>query len=280
MKFASLRKFGKDYYIIQNLCRYKDVYSVLDSSSKLYIIKSFPEESKHQKFLYEIEINKKLNTSENNEFFVRYISSSIEEFFALEKYIVFELCEKGPLSEYVKTCVHFEEIFLKIIFYKLLNIVFHMHRADVVHMDISLKNIFIDCSYNFKLGGFDHSLIVSDKKNKNIYFRKDIIDLAFVFIQILTGKILQNNKIIKKIIQSGNSHSFWKVVEIQPYCDFHFPNDLKDLINKMLFKKDIKLNDIENLLSHDWFKKIKNLNKNELKEYIEKEFIKFEEGEL
>lgn len=278
MKFAPIRKFGKHYYIIKEIHNYSDVYSAIDSSSNIYIIKSYPKESSRSKLLKEIKINQKLNIPENNEFFVKYISSSIDESFDLEKYIVFEQCEKGPLSEYVLRHIHFEETFLKIFIYIILDAVFHMHRLKIVHMDINLEHIFIDKFYNFKIGGFSHSLFVEN--NKNCYFRKDLLDLGFLFMQILSGKTLKNNRNYLELIQIGNIYNFWKAIEIQGDLNWNFSDDLKDLINKMFFTKGTKTNHIEDLLSHDWFNTIKKLNKKEMKENIKNEFKKIEGSEF
>ena len=133
-----------------------------------------------------------------------------------------------------------------------------MHTMGIAHRNLSVKNILLDGSYNFKIAGFDHAIFINEGQ-KHI-LKEDIINIGYLIIQLLTGKF--NKKIIKQkmhlAIKKGNYELFWNVLEGQG--EYNFSLELKDLINTILSEK---ISDIETLLSHDWFDAVRKISQNE-----------------
>ena len=140
----------------------------------------------------------------------------------------------------------------------------------IVHKKITVDNIFLDRFYNFKIAGFECAEIVGEN-NKEKLFKKDILGLGMILIQLLTGK--PEIKIIKK----RNFNTFWKIIENQG--EYNFTKELKDLVNQMLSGQ---ISDISKLLNHEWFDKVQNIDKKQYELYEQfmiNELKKYEEGE-
>lgn len=284
MLSTPLRKFGNSYYEIEKLNsdKFPEYYSVRDTSFNIYVVKLYQRDYSTKKLEDEAKIMSIL--SQNGSLHVlRYISNSVDEMVVREKYIITEYAENGDLNKYILSGNCFGENLTRIIAWKIFHAVLYMHEMGIAHGAISAKNIFLDQCYNFKIGGFDSAIpLGTDNKNKekfNKLIKDDIFKLGILIIQLLTGKLdIKSIKgPIKKAIQSKNLDAFWKIIDGQ--YGYNFTPELKNLINLMLSGK---ITDIRKLLSHDWFNKLKKIDKCELEKlesYMKNELKKYEVGE-
>ena len=259
MVTTPLRRFGTLYDEIEKLNSTvsSDTYKVRKKFSGIYALKLFKKEFSDKKLKRQIEIYAHLG-KEENPYFLKYISSSEDEMIVRDKYIVLELVEKGDLENFLLSGNYFSEKIAKFMIFKIILPIQQMHAMGIAHRNLSVKNILLDGSYNFKIAGFDHAIFI--KEDQKQIFKEDIINIGFLIIQLLTGKF--NKKIIKQkmqlAIKKGNYELFWKVLEGQG--EYNFSLELKDLINTILSEK---ISDIETLLSHDWFDAVRKISQNE-----------------
>ena len=286
MLSTPLRRFGNNYYEIERLNsdKFPEFYSARDKSFNICIVKLYKRDYSPQKLANEIKIMSLLSQNGCPNV-LRCISNSVDEMIVREKYIVMECAENGNLNKYILSGNFFGENITRILAWKIFHAVLYMHEMGIAHRAISTKNIFLDRFYNLKLGGFDSAIffgIENENKNKGIYkklIKEDIFKLGILIIQLLTGK-LDPKSIkgpIKKAIQSNNLDAFWSIIDGQG--EYNFTSELKNLINLMLSKK---IEDIRKLLSHDWFNKLKKIDKCEIEkldDYMKSELKKCEVGE-
>ena len=259
MVTTPLRRFGTLYDEIEKLNSTvsSDTYKVRKKFSGIYALKLFKKEFSDKKLKRQIDIYAHLG-KEENPYFLKYISSSEDEMIVRDKYIVLELVEKGDLENFLLSGNYFSEKIAKFMIFKIILPIQQMHAMGIAHRNLSVKNILLDGSYNFKIAGFDHAIFI--KEDQKQIFKEDIINIGFLIIQLLTGKF--NKKIIKQkmqlAIKKGNYELFWNVLEGQG--EYNFSLELKDLINTILSEK---ISDIETLLSHDWFDAVRKISQNE-----------------
>ena len=259
MVTTPLRRFGTLYDEIEKLNSTvsSDTYKVRKKFSGIYALKLFKKEFSDKKLKRQIDIYAHLG-KEENPYFLKYISSSEDEMIVRDKYIVLELVEKGDLENFLLSGNYFSEKMAKFMIFKIILPIQQMHTMGIAHRNLSVKNILLDGSYNFKIAGFDHAIFIKEEQKQ--IFKEDIINIGFLIIQLLTGKF--NKKIIKQkmqlAIKKGNYELFWKVLEGQG--EYNFSLELKDLINTILSEK---IGDIETLLSHDWFDAVRKISQNE-----------------
>ena len=259
MVTTPLRRFGTLYDEIEKLNSTvsSDTYKVRKKFSGIYALKLFKKEFSDKKLKRQIEIYAHLG-KEENPYFLKYISSSEDEMIVRDKYIVLELVEKGDLENFLLSGNYFSEKIAKFMIFKIILPIQQMHAMGIAHRNLSVKNILLDGSYNFKIAGFDHAIFIKEEQKQIL--KEDIINIGFLIIQLLTGKF--NKKIIKQkmqlAIKKGNYELFWNVLEGQG--EYNFSLELKDLINTILSEK---ISDIETLLSHDWFDAVRKISQNE-----------------
>ena len=259
MVTTPLRRFGTLYDEIEKLNSTvsSNTYKVRKKFSGIYALKLFKKEFSDKKLKRQIEIYAHLG-KEENPYFLKYISSSEDEMIVRDKYIVLELVEKGDLENFLLSGNYFSEKIAKFMIFKIILPIQQMHAMGIAHRNLSVKNILLDGSYNFKIAGFDHAIFIKEEQKQIL--KEDIINIGFLIIQLLTGKF--NKKIIKQkmqlAIKKGNYELFWKVLEGQG--EYNFSLELKDLINTILSEK---ISDIETLLSHDWFDAVRKISQNE-----------------
>ena len=259
MVTTPLRRFGTLYDEIEKLNSTvsSDTYKVRKKFSGIYALKLFKKEFSDKKLKRQIDIYAHLG-KEENPYFLKYISSSEDEMIVRDKYIVLELVEKGDLENFLLSGNYFSEKIAKFMIFKIILPIQQMHAMGIAHRNLSVKNILLDGSYNFKIAGFDHAIFIKEEQKQIL--KEDIINIGFLIIQLLTGKF--NKKIIKQkmqlAIKKGNYELFWNVLEGQG--EYNFSLELKDLINTILSEK---ISDIETLLSHDWFDAVRKISQNE-----------------
>ena len=146
-----------------------------------------------------------------------------------------------------------------------------LHKIGLTQTDLKLDNILIDSNYNLKMAGFSSIQFIQD----NNAFHNDILQLAFLLLQLITGKCYlkkQESKIIK-IIKKGKLEFFWKSIELQN--NQTFSKNIKELINKMFESNKINVN-LDEIIHIDWFN---DLQVNDNDNYMKNSFKQFEEEE-
>ena len=273
----------------------------LDKILAVKIFEQFNEEIKKE-VEKEIKFNQKiLESKEKNHFFIKYISSSLNGTLEIvgnkEKkcYIVFELASKVDLSQYIESKkIGLNEINCKVISYKILKALQALHKIGICHRDIKAENIFLDGErFDVKIGDFGLSNFIYGQNGKIV--QKEIVgSYEYMAPEIIEGKeydgekadifstgiliftLLANffpfpivNNITKKrkyysVFNSKKNENYWKMLKD---LGVEFSLEFKDLFKKMVARKPNKRPTIEEILNHNWMKKITNLNEEEFKKY-------------
>ena len=176
MVTTPLRRFGTLYDEIEKLNSTvsSDTYKVRKKFSGIYALKLFKKEFSDKKLKRQIEIYAHLG-KEENPYFLKYISSSEDEMIVRDKYIVLELVEKGDLENFLLAGNFFSEKIAKFMIFKIILPIQKMHTMGIAHRNLSVKNILLDGSYNFKIAGFDHAIFIKEEQKQIL--KEDIINI-------------------------------------------------------------------------------------------------------
>jgi len=275
MKDFSSQKILSKYYIIEELGSDEsfDFFKVKDSSGNTYFLKLFIKGKYDLKLINEIEKGMYLNTKEEvHSFFIQYITSESDTK-AKSTCIIYKFAGKKTLNDILMKKLFFEERLSLTIFGKIAELHDSLHKIGLTQTNLKLDNILIDSNYNLKMSGFSSIQFIQD----NNAFYNDILKLAFLLLQLLTGKCYlkkQESKIIK-IIKQGKLEFFWKSIEMQN--NQTFSKKLKELINKMFESDKINVNLDEIIhIENNWFN---DLQVNDNDNYMKNSFKQFEEEE-
>lgn len=271
------------------------IYSVKNFNFEIFILILYPRDFSVENFAKTIQVYTHLGLDENPHF-LRYISNSNDEMIVREKYIVLEFVEKTSLKKFLFNAGFFSEKLTKIIVWKIFHAIIDMHEKGIIHCKISLESFISDGNYNFKIFGFEFAEFIQEENEKQIKIKKDLIRLAILIIQLLTGKNdLERfeNKIKSDKIKSDNQkeiqkkqkeklNDFWTIVKSNNLEKIHvFTKELEDLINKMLLGT---INDVKELLNLDWFNEVRtSIGRNEFEEYeqyMREQLKKYEEDDF
>ena len=266
-------KLFTKYYILDKIFSDElfNIYEIKDSSDNKYILKLFKKGKYDSKLFNEIEKGMYINShKEVNSSFVKYITSK-SEIKSKRTLIIYEFSETKTLEDLLMKKFCFDERLSLIIFWKIAELVDSLYKIGLTQTNLELDNILIDENYNIKMTGYSSIQFIQGKN----MFHNDIFKLAFLLLQLLTGKYYlkkQESKILK-IIKQGNFAFFWESIEIQN--NQKFSQKLKDYITKMLEpeKNNLNLDDILHS-KNDWFNDIES-NNNDM--YMKTIFKQFEE---
>ena len=273
MKGFTHEKLFTKYYILDKIFSDElfNIYEIKDSSENKYILKLFIKGKYDSKLFNEIEKGMYINShKEVNSSFVKYITSK-SEIKSKRTLIIYEFSETKTLGDLLMKKFCFDERLSLIIFWKIAELVDSLYKIGLTQTNLELDNILIDENYNIKMTGYSSIQFIHGKNT----FHNDIFQLAFLLLQLLTGKYYlkkQESKILK-IIKQGNFAFFWESIEIQN--NQKFSQKLKDYITKMLEpeKNNHNLDDILHS-KNDWFNDIES-NNNDI--YMKTIFKQFEE---
>jgi len=205
---------------------------------KKIFIKNF-EKDDIKKAEQEVEILKKFNS----EYITKYYDSNFEKDEYLN--ILMEYGGKSNLGTFIqdfkeKKINEFidEKIIKKVVLQICLGLK-EIHKANIIHRDIKPENIFIDESYNIKIGDFGLSKILQPNKSSA---SSNVGTLAYQAPEILKGKY--NNKtdiyslgcIIYELLTLNNYYYDKMTDEVKKIDTTHYNEKWQDLIDLLLNK--------------------------------------------
>ena len=224
-----------------------------------------------KKILKEIET---LNSLRNDKFL------RIEQCYydSMNYYVIMEYCSLGKLTDLLKKYLTLTENQVKVIIYQLLEIVLFLSSKSLVHTDIKPDNIFIYSSYIYedqilyliKLLNFGSSTYMKKSTSQNSQS-----NLPFY----VAPEIFENNFNIKNDIWSIGVIMFEMLFGFIPFCGDNYAkvvfsiNNAKinfdrhdnlsenciDLLKNMLIRNPEHRFDVNQCISHIWFKDIDKL---------------------
>ena len=282
------------------------VYKAKDClSSEIYAAKVF------NKYHFEIENEIKFSslvTQYKNPSFQKYITSSEglieynEDKDKKYKYIIFELCSKGDLYDYIKcTESGLRESNCKILFYKILKAIQVLHQMGISHNNIKAQNILLDGENfdikisNLRVSSFSKNvngktILKTKRVGSNVYMapeiilghsydgeKADIFSLGVLLFFIMNfsppfpiAKAIKNTnssqRLYSFIKEKKNINLYWNYME-KYIITKKLSNEFKNLFIKMVSYNPKERPTIEQILNGDWLKDIKNLKEEVFKKY-------------
>jgi len=166
-------------------------------------------------------------------------------------YLEAELCECGDLRAFVWSLGNrFDEVFMWKIIHQLASGLAHMHRHNIVHLDLKPDNILVTSDETLKIGDFDNSVLLPDEEvhfeegdgcylapevlNNPADFPADIFSLGLTFLEILTFVKSINGDDVSKAVGSGNRTQIESISNRLQRSKFALSTDLQRLITSML----------------------------------------------
>jgi serine/threonine protein kinase len=289
------------------------IYKARDcDSGEIYAAKIF--DKNHYETENEIKFSS-LVTQNINPYFQKYITSSegsieyneVRDEHEKYKYIIFELCSKGDLYDYIKcTESGLQEKNCKILFYKILKAIQFLHQMGISHNDIKAQKILLDgenfdikisdlsaSSFSKKING--KKMLKTKKVGSDVYMapeiilgysydgeKADIFSLGVLLFFIMNfsppfpiAKVIKNanssQKLYSFIKEKKNINLYWNYME-KYVITKKLTNEFKNLFIKMVSFNPKERPTIEQILNDDWLKDITKLNEEEFKKY-EKDLI-------
>jgi non-specific serine/threonine protein kinase len=282
------------------------VYKTKDClSSEIYAAKVF------NKYHFEIENEIKFSslvTQYKNPSFQKYITSSEglieynEDKDKKYKYIIFELCSKGDLYDYIKcTESGLRESNCKILFYKILKAIQVLHQMGISHNNIKAQNILLDGENfdikisNLRVSSFSKNvngktILKTKRVGSNVYMspeiilghsydgeKADIFSLGVLLFFIMNfsppfpiAKVIKNTnssqRLYSFIKEKKNINLYWNYME-KYVITKKLTNEFKNLFIKMVSYNPKERPTIEQILNDDWLKDIQNLEEEVFKKY-------------
>ena len=209
-----------------------------------------------------------------------------DEGFLLNQFLIQEYAPHRDLGDYIlidKT--GFEEKHCQLLFYKIVKCLKSLHDCQICHRDLKLDNIILDEKYNPKICDFgfaiEYQSVLFGNLGTDCYkapevsssegydgYKVDIFNLGMILIGLRTGKYKfdvpkEKNKFYG-YIKDDDKTSFWKPFET--IC-IGLSDTYKDLCFKMIAYEPDKRPSIVEILKHEWFGNIPNMNEEELKKY-------------
>ena len=294
-----------DKYLIQEKLGFggqTNAFLVKDKKNdELYVAKVQKEYDKYND--NEIKILNELKKY-NNPFIINIKDSGVGDIIRnnretkKRKYCILEYAPNGNVFDYIY-CKRsgLGELHTKIIFKSILEAVRFCHQHNICHRDIKLENILLDKDFNPKICDFGFAcentsdlksnLGLSEYKPPEVSkskqydgFKVDIFCLGVTLMILVTGNpgFDKATKIDKKyhMIMQKKYEEYWQMVESQT-PGIKFSQEFKDLYIKMINYNPQQRPTVEEVLKHEWFKEINDMNEeqiNDLKNKVKEEFIK------
>ena len=214
----------------------------------------------------------------------------------IKKYIVLENAEKRELADYIIYAREgLGELYSKFIFYKIMKGIQSIHNLGICHRDIKLENILLTDKFSPKIADFGFATMNAPNLEEYIgtriyaapeFFEKnpydgkkaDIFSLGKTLMILTYGiggfKEAKSSCELYNLIIEGNENDYWNL--IKSFVDYNFSKEFMELYMKMIsYDPDDRPNANE-ILNHEWFKQIREMNSDQLKnleDEIKKEFL-------
>lgn len=190
-------------------------------------------------------------------------------------FLVFELCRKGELFDYLTQVVSLSEKRTRIFMRQLLDVVFYLHSRKIVHRDLKPENILLDDELNLKVSDFGFATFIQPGEELTElcgtpgYLAPEVLSVSMY--ENVPGYGLEVDMwacgVIMYTLLCG-SPPFWHRKQMMMLRaimqgDYHFNSpewdDItdtpKDLIRNMLVVDPKKRYTAEQALSHPFFKR-------------------------
>ena len=214
----------------------------------------------------------------------------------IKKYIVLENAEKRELADYIiYTRQGLGELYSKFIFYKIMKGIQSIHNLGICHRDLKLENILLTDKFSPKIADFGYATMNAPNLEEyigteafappelleNIPYdgkKADIFSLGktlMVLTYCIPGfqKATSSCKLYEYIIE-GKKKDYWN--QIEHLVNYNFSKEFKQLYIWMISYKPEDRPDANEILNHEWFKQIREMDSEQLKKLedeIQKEFL-------
>ncbi|KAF7510707.1 hypothetical protein GJ744_006073 [Endocarpon pusillum] len=233
----------------------------------LKVVKSHVEQKKQlEKFRTELQIHAKMHHPSIVEFY---------RAFAFENYtyVVLELCPNGSLMDMVKNRKSLSLPEVRRYMIQLCGGVKYMHQRCVIHRDLKMGNIFMDCHMNIKIGDFGLAAVVVDDKERRrtmcgtpnyiapeLLGKKGALDghgnkvdtwaIGIICYAMLIGTPPFASKSQTEIYEKLKQLQYeWK-----EDCQYFIPNQAKNLVTLCLNLNPTERPGMDDLVEHEFFK--------------------------
>ncbi|KAL5271215.1 hypothetical protein ACHWQZ_G001753 [Mnemiopsis leidyi] len=181
-------------------------------------------------------------------------------------HLVSSFAENGELYEHVMTKGSLSEPEARKYFAQICSAIMYCHEKGVVHRDLKIENVLLDCNNNVRIADFGFSNYFKPPRlletfcgspqyaapeifNGKHYdgFKTDIWSLGIILYVLVTGGLPFDGDSIQEVKQNVLRGKF-RV----PYFVSHVTSECEHLIRSMLSLEPEKRPSVESVLSHSW----------------------------
>lgn len=240
-------------------------------TSKLYAMKLFP--LNHPLYKKESRFDELEHPKLANPLLCTTVTFNLEDDIQTYSAIITEFCQSGDFFNFfVEKQLECSEKLARTYFHQLVEAVEYMHAVETAHLDIKLENVFLDASYNIKLGDFDLSYMEGDKKlakgtmnarapevlTDDVFdpYKADIFSMGVFLFSLLYGT-LPFSENLPHIYENSQirSRAFWKYMRenvLKLEGDI-WSEDFKALFEGMTKKNPKERFGIKEIKESKWF---------------------------
>lgn len=218
----------------------------------------------------------------------------------IKKYIVLENAEKRELADYIIYAREgLGELYSKFIFYKIMKGIQSIHNLGICHLDLKLENILLTDKFSPKIADFGAATMnapnLTNDFGTTVYAapeflarkpydgkKADIFSLGKILMVLTYGirgfREATSSCPFYSYIIEGKEEDYWN--NIKSIVDYDFSKEFMDLYMRMISYDPDDRPNANKILNHEWFKQIREMNADQLKnmeDEIKKEFLSREQ---